>query len=143
KIYLIIGYLMIAGLLTIYIRNVLRREALDVYIEKEVKEVEKEYQTNVTLKYYNGNRITEYKKRMTNLDSVYDFLYELRSKDNLIFEIDRYTYGTEMLSVYEKLPQSGYKWAVILDEEDITNYIDSIDLEDGMSFELRVIKIEN
>jgi len=140
KAVIIIAYLSFLFISFIYINNVLKKEEVENYEEEEEKEVKKEYPVTVTLKLYEGNTVKEYKRESTNLESVEEFLHELRSNEGLLYESTRYTYGNEISSVFKTPPNDGYKWALLLDGKDVTLHIDDVDVGTDQVYELKMIE---
>ena len=135
---MIISYILILGILSLYVNSVLKKEDMETY-EKEKSNSEKEYQTKVTLRYFNGSDISEFEIKLKNTDTVEDLLQELRSSKKIVYEITRYTYGIEISSVNRIPPTKGYKWAIVFNGEDITSNIGNINLVKNGIYELKMI----
>jgi hypothetical protein len=138
----IILYLSFLFISFIYINNVLKKDEVSILEEEEEKKLEKEYPVTVTLKLLQGDQTREYERTTTNFESVEEFLGELRSKDGLLFEITKFTYGPEITTVFGKEPQEGYKWALFLENRDVTNIMDDIDVDKNQTYELKMVKKE-
>ncbi|HQK41491.1 MAG TPA: hypothetical protein PKV39_00620 [bacterium] len=135
---MIVSYILILGILSLYINSVLKKEDMETY-EKEKSNSEKEYQTKVTLRYFNGSDISEFEIKLKNTDTVEDLLQELRSSKKITYEITRYTYGIEISSVNGTPPTKGYKWAILFNGNDITPNIGDINLVKNGIYELKMI----
>lgn len=140
KIVTITAYLLFLLLSFFYVKQILKEDEVYLYEEKEERDVPDKFLVNVTFKYSDGKKTTEFKKERTNFDSVEELLRDLRSKDGLTYEKNNYTYGTEILSVFGITPQDGYKWAVYFNGKDITNKVESTYLEKDSLVELKLVK---
>ncbi len=136
---LIIGYIVFAILASLYVKGVLKKEDLSL-MEDEKTNIEKVFEVTVTLRYFNGKKTTEYKKVMRNVDCVDDLLKEIREDDGLEFEKTLYTYGIEIESVDRIKPPENFKWAVLSENEDVTNKIEKVKLNKDDIFELKMIE---
>lgn len=116
-------YLILLISVFFYVKSVLRTDTFTP-AEKTPREKATEVkEAKVALTVETGEEVKQYKTRLTNADTVKDFLSELRDKQGLYYEVDLYTYGTEIVSVFGKEAESGYKWTILLDGKDITNRI--------------------
>lgn len=140
KIYLISGYIILSILTFFYIRNVLRTEEIKTFSKEKKEESLNEYEVNVTLKYYNGRKTTQYIRKITNTDSLLSLLQDVRNKEDLPIEFNEYTYGIEIISVENVEPNEGYKWALLNNGDDITLNIASLTLEKDTILELKMLE---
>jgi len=138
---LIISYILILGISFFYVRSVLKKDNIEVY-EEEDKSVEKKRSIKVTLKYFDGLEnpsVSEFEANLDDTETVEDFLRKLRRSKKIVYEITRYTYGTEIDSVNGVKPKENYKWAVIFNGNDITSNIEKIKLVKKGVYELKMI----
>lgn len=118
-----VAYLILLGTTIFYVKSVLDVDsfkATEKVVEKptiKIKEVSVNLVVNV------DQETKEYKATLRNIDTVEDFLKELRDKQGLYYEKDFYTYGAEIVSVSDKEADRGKKWAIVLNDKDITHQI--------------------
>ncbi|HPD74370.1 MAG TPA: hypothetical protein PLX95_03795 [bacterium] len=139
KIIMIISYIFLSTLLVFYVKSILKRDDLKIYEKKKI-EVEESYSVDVTLKLINGKIINEFTKTLKNTDSVEELMKKIRSSGDISYEIVKYTYGVDIVSVNGNVSKDGFKWAIIKDNEDITLNIDKVNLEKGKTYELKIIE---
>ena len=135
----IISYLSVLLLSFIYIKSVLKKEDVESYEETEI-EVEKEYPVTSILNVYQEDSVKEYQAKSTNLESIDDFLDGLRGDSDLQYEKTVFTYGIEISSVFGVEPEDGYKWAFLVDGNDVTQQIDNINIDKHHTYELKMIE---
>ncbi len=140
KIYLITSYIVLLFFSYLYVKNVLKTKEIDTFNEKEEKESTKEYDVNVTLNYFDGKKTMQYARKITNTDSIYSFLQDIRNKEDLPIEFNEYTYGIEIISVQNVASKTGYKWALLKEEQDITTIISSTSIDKDTTLELKMIE---
>jgi len=119
----------------------LKKDNIEVY-EEEDKSVEKKRSIKVTLKYFDGLEnpsVSEFEANLDDTETVEDFLRKLRRSKKIVYEITRYTYGTEIDSVNGVKPKENYKWAIIFNGNDITSNIEKIKLVKKGVYELKMI----
>jgi len=139
KIIMIISYIFLSTILVFYVKSILKRDDLKIYEKKKI-EVEESYSVDVTLKLINGKIINEFTKTLKNTDSVEELMKKIRSSGDISYEIVKYTYGVDIVSVNGNVSKDGFKWAIIKDNEDITLNIDKVNLEKGKTYELKIIE---
>jgi len=139
KIIMIISYIFLSTLLVFYVKSILKRDDLKIYEKKKI-EVEESYSVDVTLKLINGKITKEFTKTLKNTDSVEELMKKIRSSGDISYEIVKYTYGVDIVSVNGNVSKDGFKWAIIKDNEDITLNIDKVNLEKGKTYELKIIE---
>ncbi len=86
--------------------------------------------------------VDSFKLKMSNHDSVLDFLSRLRSKGFLLYEIVAYTDHLEIVHVNHIYPQFGESWRLFFNGEDITNRLKDIHLNQSDVFDLKLIRTE-
>jgi len=139
KIIMIISYIFLSASLVLYVKSILKRDDLKIYEKKKI-EVEESYSVDVTLKLINGKITKEFTKTLKNTDSVEELMKKIRSSGDISYEIVKYTYGVDIVSVNGNVSKDGFKWAIIKDNEDITLNIDKVNLEKGKTYELKIIE---
>ena len=139
KIIMIISYIFLSTILVFYVKSILKRDDLKIYEKKKI-EVEESYSVDVTLKLINGKITKEFTKTLKNTDSVEELMKKIRSSGDISYEIVKYTYGVDIVSVNGNVSKDGFKWAIIKDNEDITLNIDKVNLEKGKTYELKIIE---
>jgi len=139
KIIMIISYIFLSTILVFYVKSILKRDDLNIYEKKKI-EVEESYSVDVTLKLINGKITKEFTKTLKNTDSVEELMKKIRSSGDISYEIVKYTYGVDIVSVNGNVSKDGFKWAIIKDNEDITLNIDKVNLEKGKTYELKIIE---
>jgi hypothetical protein len=87
----------------------------------------------------NGEQLTQYRARLTNVDSVLYMLEFLREKENFFFEKVMHTYGTEFQLVNKMEAPKDYKWALLHNGEDITTIAENIWLEDNATYTFELV----
>lgn len=132
-------YISALALIFLYVNSVLKQERIEIYKEKKV-ETEKTYPIEVSLIHINGTRQETYKKTLDSNENVGKLLKELRNDDGLIFELNQYTYGTEILSVNGVLPKEGYKWVILQGETDVTKNMNETTLVKDGVYTLKVVE---
>ena len=139
KIIMIISYIFLSTILVFYVKSILKRDDLNIYEKKKI-EVEESYSVDVTLKLINGKITKEFTKTLKNTDSVEELMKKIRSSGDISYEIVKYTYGVDIVSVNGIKPKDGFKWAILKDNEDITLKIDKLNLEKGKTYELKILE---
>ena len=134
-----VTYLLFLVLAVLYVKKVLGTDSFKATEVVKPEPATKVRGVDVKLTVETGEEIKEYSARVRNVDSVEDFLRELRNKQGLYYEKDLYTYGAEIISVFDKEADSGKKWAVMLGNADITNKIADEYLTDDAVFTLRQV----
>jgi len=116
-------YLMSLVFVFFYVKSVLTTTSFEASAatpkEKAVDVREISAKLNVEI----DGTTTRYEIRTKNTDTVEDFLSDLRDDAGFYYEVDLYTYGAEIVSVFGKEAQDGEKWALLLNGVDITNKI--------------------
>jgi hypothetical protein len=136
-----VSYLIILVTTILYVKSVLdvnSFKATEKTIEKPAVKIK---EASVSLTVENQQEIRNYTTKLTNTDSVENFLKELRDKQGLVYEKDLYTYGSEIISVFDKEANSGRKWAILTDGKDITNNIAGEYLVNGSVYLLKQVSI--
>ena len=139
KLTFIIAYTVLLLLTFLYVRSIINQERVQIYKEKK-KETKETYPISVSLILSSGFKDIVYTKEMKSDDNVKKLLKEMREDDNLIYELNEYTYGTEIISVNGVVPRNGYKWAILLNNKDITLNMEEIDLIKNGSYILKIIE---
>jgi hypothetical protein len=98
------------------------------------------YPISVSLILSSGSKDIVYTKEMKSDDNVKKLLKEMREDGNLIYELNEYTYGTEIISINRVVPRNGYKWAILLNNKDITLNMEEIDLIKNGSYILKIVE---
>jgi len=129
-------YVILAIATGIFIYYSLSLEPIQVVEKEPSKKTEEVKPVKVTLRFEDG---TSYTKRMQNTDSVLDFIESLRNETNFIFEKTAYIYGMEIEHINNVYPSEGARWAVLLEDEDITAQIGDLCLANGLVYDLKLI----
>jgi len=132
-------YIFTLAFIFLYVNSVLKQERIEIYKEKKI-ELENSYPVDVTLIFINGSKQLTYKKTLDSNQNVGKFLKELRNDEGLIFELNEYTYGTEILSVNGVIPKEGYKWVILQGEKDITKNMNETTLVKDEVYTLKVVE---
>lgn len=136
-----VAYLILLATAFFYVKSVLDTDSFKP-TEKQIQEkAEKIHEANVKLNVEFNGEVKEYKSRFTTVDTVEDFLKELRDEQGLYYEKDLYTYGAEIASVFGKEAGDGKKWAVLLNDKDITNRISNEYLVNDTTYILKQIAL--
>jgi len=122
-----------------YVKGILKTESLFPKDNTKPK-IEKTWTVNATINVLTGFQALTYNADAKNTDTVLSFLEDLRNKKGLIFEKIDYTHGVEIGTLFGATAPAGYKWAVFLNGNDITNDIASTRLVDGAAYELKLAK---
>lgn len=136
-----IAYIVFLALTIVYVKSVLKEDSFKV-VEKEPKKLAvkiKEAQVKLVVQSKESQK--EYTAKLTNGDSVRDFLSQLRKTTDFYYEVDMYTYGTELVSLYGKEADPGNRWAVFFNDEDVTKDISKIKLENKASYIIKQVSI--
>ena len=133
------SYILLIILSVIYVKNVLDTDSFKVTEKEPDKKVVKVKEVKVSMVVQTADGQKEYSAKLTDGDSVQDLLFDLRDNANFYYEVDMYTYGTELVSVFGKEPESGNKWAVFLDDKDITRDISQTKLLNEAVYTIRQV----
>ncbi len=135
--YLKLGYLILLVTAFFYVKSVLDIDSFKATEKQAPKQAVKVEDVTVNLITDLPEGVKEYKATMKNTNSVKDLLDALRDKQGLLYESDLYTYGTEIVTVFDKEADLGKKWAVLVDNKDITANISNTYLTDKARYELQ------
>jgi hypothetical protein len=136
-----VAYVILLATTFFYVKGVLSTDSFKA-AEKVVEgPAVKRREVTVHLVVENGQEAKKYQAKLLNIDTVEDFLRDLRNKQGLYYEKDLYTYGAEIVSVFDKEADSSKKWAVLLDNKDITNKIAEEYLVDHTTYTLKQIDV--
>jgi len=128
-----ISYLIFLVTAFFYVKSVLDVDSFKVTEKPVDKPAIKIKEISVSLLVEKGPEVKEYRTKLKNIDTVEDFLKELRDKQGLYYEKDLYTYGVDLVSVLDERPGEGKKWALLLGNKDITtNISDEYLVDDGV-----------
>jgi len=134
-----IAYLPFILISVIYVKNVLDEDSFKVGEKEPEKKVVKVKEVKVKLLVETADGRKEYSAKLTDGDSVQDLLFDLRDNADFYYEVDMYTYGTALVSVFGQSPINGSKWAVFLDDKDITKDISQTKLLDKAVYTIRQV----
>ncbi|MFA5776049.1 MAG: hypothetical protein WC988_00585 [Patescibacteria group bacterium] len=136
-----VAYLIFLVTTIFYVKSVLDVDSFKATEKAVEKPTVKVKNVSVNLLLEVEQETKEYKAELRNIDTVEDFLKELRNKQGLYYEKDIYTYGVEIVSVFDKEPVGDKKWAVLLDDKNITNKISDEYLVDGAIYTLKQVAL--
>ncbi len=122
-----------------YVKSVLDTDSFRATEKTADKPVVKVKEAKVSLRVELSDGTREYTAKLTTGDSVKDLLYDLRKNQDLVYEVDLYTYGTEIVSVFDKQADDGKRWAVFDEDKDITTSMSDYPLTDGSNYTLKQI----
>lgn len=122
-----------------YVKSVLDVDSFKATIKNPQKPVVKVKEVKVKLVVEIGETPKDYTLRLKNIDTVLDLFLEAQNTQGFYYEADLYTYGTEIVSVFDKGADAGKKWAVLLDGSDITHNIASEYLIDKAVYTLKEV----
>ena len=137
---LIIGYIVLVAVSALYVRSVINSDEIKVQDEKKEKKSVESKPTKVYLTVTTGTTTKEYNTTLQNVDSVLDFLENLRRHDEFTYEKISYTYGTELENINNQKAPDGYDWRLFLNNEDITYKAADTNLVDETHYELKLVK---
>ena len=132
-------YITVLALTFFYIKSVLKEERVETHEEKQ-KEIEETYPISVSLNYVSGIKQEKYKKTMDSDETVKSLLEEVRQDGDVIYELEEYTYGSEILSVNGVIPKTGFKWVIIFNDMDITKEISDTKLIKDGEYTLKIVE---
>ena len=133
------SYILLIILSVIYVKNVLDEDSFKVTEKEPDKKVVKVKEAKVNLVVQTVNGQKEYSAKLTDGDSVQDLLADLRDNADFYYEVDMYTYGIELVSVYGQSPADGSTWAVFVDDKNITKDISQTNLQDKAVYTIKQI----
>jgi hypothetical protein len=136
-----IAYLILLVTTFFYVKAVLVEDSFKASEEREEKAAVKERIVSAKLNVELGEIVREYQAKLKNTDSVKDFLDELRENQGFKYESDLYTYGTEVVSVFEETAAAGKRWAVVIDNKDITKTLPDVYLTDDAVYIVRQVEM--
>jgi hypothetical protein len=137
-----IAYLILLATTVIYIKSVLDVDSFKASEKVVEKPAEKIRVVTVNLLLVERGQTTKsYTAKLRNIDTVEDFLKEVRDKQGFYYEKELYTYGTEILTVFDQIPEKGEKWAVLLNDKDITNRVSDEYLIDDSTYVIKQISL--
>ncbi len=134
-----IAYLIFILMSVIYIKNVLDEDSFKVTEKEPDKKVVKVKEAKVSLVVQTVDGQKEYSAKLTDGDSVQDLLVDLRDNTDFYYEVDMYTYGTELIRVFDKEPERGSAWAVFFGDENITKDMSQTKLKDKAVYTIKQI----
>lgn len=133
------AYLLFILMSIVYIKNVLDEDSFKVAEKEPDKKVVKVKEAKVSLVVQTVDGQKEYSAKLTDGDSVQDLLVDLRDNTDFYYEVDMYTYGTELVNIFAKEPENGSVWAVFLDDKNITRDISQTKLKDKAVYTIKQI----
>ena len=128
-------YVILTLVIGVFIFYSLGLEPIQVIEKEPLRKAIEVKPAKVTLQLEGG---TFYTKRMENTDSILDFMESIRSDTDFVFEKIAFTYGIEIEHVNHVYPKEGERWAVFLEDEDITLQIGDIYLVNGLVYDLKL-----
>jgi len=134
-----IAYILFLAFTVVYVKNVLDEDSFKVVETDPKKPVVKVKEAKVRLLVETAEGQKQYSAKLTDGDSVQDLLFDLRDNADFYYEVDMYTYGTELVSVFGQSPINGSKWAVFMDDKDITKDISQTKLLDKAVYTIRQV----
>ncbi len=134
-----IAYLLFILMSVVYVKNVLDEDSFKVIEKEPDKKVVKVKEAKVKLLVETADGQKEYSAKLTEGCSVLDLLSDLRDKADFYYEVDMYTYGLELVSVFGQSPLTGYTWAVFLDDKNITKDVSQTNLQDKAVYTIKQI----
>ena len=134
-----VAYLVFILISIIYVKNVLDEDSFKVTEKEPDKKVVKVKEAKVSLVVQTVDGQKEYSAKLTDGDSVQDLLVDLRDNTDFYYEVDMYTYGTELIRVFDKEPERGSAWAVFFGDENITKDMSQTKLKDKAVYTIKQI----
>jgi len=131
----LLGYAIFLSFIFFYVKDVLKHSDVKE-VHEDTQKVEEIKPVEVTLIV---NDKDTYNLRLSNKDTVSDFLDRLRDNGDIFFEKTLYTYGSEIEDVNHTIIPEGSSWKVFFGDTDITHEVGDIALIDGATYELRLI----
>jgi len=122
-------YVILMLVIGVFIFYSLGLEPIQVIEKESLKKAMEVKPAKVTLQVEGG---TFYTKRMENTDSVLDFMESIRRDTDFVFEKIAFTYGIEIEHINHAYPKEDERWAVFLEDKDITAQIGDIYLADDL-----------
>lgn len=113
-------YLLFLVSMFFYINSVLATDSFSATEKEEQKPTVKIKEVNIKLTVELTGQNKEYAAKLKNMDTVKDFLNDLRENQGLLYESDLYTYGVEIVSVFDQEADAGKRWAIYDKDKDIT-----------------------
>jgi hypothetical protein len=142
KKFFIPAYILILVGSFLYVRQVLNSNNLEVAQKStEVKKVVKTEIFTSTLNLINGTNTSQFKAKLSNQDSVLNFLIYLRANKQLTYEKTDYIDKLVIDNVNGQPVSDGYVWKVLDGDNDITNAIGSTKLRKDTAYTLKLIKL--
>ncbi|PIS22048.1 hypothetical protein COT50_04040 [candidate division WWE3 bacterium CG08_land_8_20_14_0_20_41_10] len=136
-----VAYLIFLATTILYVKSVLDVDSFKATEKSPEKPTVKVEAVSVKLVTEINGTLTTYEAKMQSNDTVEDLLEELRKNQGLYYEKDLYTYGTEIVSVFDKEAMVGSKWAVLVGDKDITTKIANEYLSKGTSYSLKEVQV--
>lgn len=134
-----VAYLVLLATIILYVKSVLDVDSFKATEKTQEKPIVKVEAVSVKLVTEINGVLTTYEAKMQSNDTVEDLLKQLRKTQGLYYEKDLYTYGTEIISVFGQEADTGKKWAILLNNKDITNKISDEYLIDEVTYTLKQI----
>ena len=116
-----IMYLLCLVSATLYVKSILDTSGFKAKNKPNNKDILEIQDIVATVLYKNGNTSKQFTEKLKSNDTVEDLLSELRKNNELIYEKEMYTYGSEISSVYNNNAGEGKIWAILLQNNDLTN----------------------
>lgn len=141
---LTIAYVIGLVFLAVFIRYSLNQDPIKV-TEKESEQRVEVKPVEVTLKIQETGLNLQERIRMTNQDTILDFLEKLREEERITFEKTAYTHGTKLDHINNVYPNENQRWAVFLESnpsKEITYKIGDVKLQDKEIYTLKLIRSE-
>lgn len=113
-----LGYLISLVVLVFYVKSVLDVDSFKATEKQPAKPTVKVSKSRVKLLVDANGVVKEYDAKLTDADSVEDLLSELRDKQGFSYEVDLYTYGTEIVSVFDQEAGDKKRWAIFFTDHD-------------------------
>lgn len=136
-----IAYVIVLATGVLYIRSVLDTKSFIAQDKPTPKKTEKVYDVTENVILDANGKTTAYKADMRSNDTVRDLLKDLRKTQSLMYEVDEYTYGTELVSIMDVPSTDSLKWAVLLNGEDITSKITQLRVADKATYEIKQVAV--
>lgn len=135
---LAIAYIFLLVLGFIYIGTVLSTDTIDVSEEKEEKQVEDISEARMDLQINDGKTIKSYSERLTNDETVLNFIEYLRQTDQITYEKTAYVYGTELVMVNGVRSDENTIWNVYENDRKITLEMNEVELNGDNVYYLKL-----
>lgn len=140
--YLPVVYILFLVTFFAYVNKLKKSDEISIQTLKDTEEkVEEVKPVKVYLQVINGNNIKTYEARLTNQNTLDDFLENEVKESGLTFEKTLYTYGTEYTEVNGVKSNEDYKWKVYKESEDISTKNKREKLTDNTTYKFVYTKV--